>query len=1230
MNRIFNIIWSRTKEKWIVVSEKVKGNGKVPSSPLRSLAALTAFFAAGGAAYAIDSGSLPTGGQITSGSGTIATSGTQMTVNQSSQQLIANWNTFNIGENAAVRFNQPNSSAAALNRIFDQNPSQIMGSLSSNGQVFLLNPSGIIFGRTARVDVGGLVASSLNMLDSDFLAGKYTFTGNSSSGALLNQGVIKARDGGVVALLAPKVTNEGSVTANSGSILLAAGNKVSLDFTGDGLISFTVDQGAVDALVENKGFIKADGGVVVMTARAADVLRMATATNSGVIEARTIQNKAGRILLLSDMQNGQTTVSGTLDASAPDGGNGGFIETSGGRVMISDGTIVTTLAPQGKSGRWLIDPTNFTISSGSASQTVSGIGAATLETALGGGDVTIATSNTANGTDLGDINVNADVTWSVNMLTLTAHHDININAVMKANNASLVLNYGWNGLGEGAETYGASGNLNMGFNPDGTFKGRVDFFKAGGVIPRSGTGFLTINNHGYTVITDLGLEGSLTGKDLQGINSGLGGYYALGSNIDASQTASWNSDKGFMPIGSSGSPFTGAFDGLGHIIDKLTINRPDLADVGLFGNAEGTIRNVGLVDASITGKNYVGGLVGRNFGDITNSYATGSVTGGGYEVGGLVGLNYGGTITSSYAKGSVVGNEGDVGGLVGYNFGDITSSYATGSVNGNGDDVGGLVGFNYGGTITSSYATGSVVGNGDYCGGLAGYNHGTITNSYATGSVEGNGNYVGGLAGYNDGSIDNSHASGEVTGWGIVGGLVGYNHKGGTITSSYASGNVTGSKYGVVLSGQVGDNYSGIPNFYATGSLGENGNFVGGLVGDNYGAISNSYATGNVTANGVTSRFVGGLVGYCYGSISNSYATGNVVGSGNYVGGLAGLLHHSGTISNSYATGSVEGNSYVGGLVGLNWSGGTIANSYATGSVTGNNYVGGLVGDNHGTIANSYAAGSVTGSSYVGGLVGYNYGTIEKSYARGRVSGGNYTGALVGYDDGNISHSFYEKDANPLLTGVGNYGDEPGYVYGMSTANMKLLANFTEATAANGNVNPGWDFTTPVWKIDPANNGGYPYLSWQTFSSGLPSKPYERPVLSEPLPVTGHSYQGAPIAPPPPLVPEGQLLEAKIVSPPSRSAPGLILVIVPQFLIVPGSVFSFVLPEEVKSAVSESGVAEKVTLLDGSPLPAWLHYSPETMTFTATDMPRGVTELKVLVMVGGKRWIVDITMQQAP
>ncbi|EAT59359.1 autotransporter-associated beta strand repeat-containing protein [Chlorobium ferrooxidans] len=344
MNRVFNIIWSKSKERWIVVSEKVKTSGGVPKSRLKSLAVLIALFASAERAYALDPGSLPSGGVITSGEGTITTSGTQLTVNQSTPQMIANWQSFNIGADAGVRFNQPNSSSAVLNRITDQNPTQIMGSLSANGRVFLLNPSGIIFGSTARVDVGGLVASSLNMLDSDFLSGRYRFSNSGSAGHVINQGTITAMPGGVVALIAPKVTNEGSVSAPGGSVALAGGNQVSLDFHGDGLITLTVDQGAVDALAENKGLIKADGGRVIMTAKAADALVQSVVNNSGIIEARSLQARGGRIIL--DAEGGMTMIAGKVDASSPDG-KGGSVIATGDRVLVKDGAHLTASGATG-------------------------------------------------------------------------------------------------------------------------------------------------------------------------------------------------------------------------------------------------------------------------------------------------------------------------------------------------------------------------------------------------------------------------------------------------------------------------------------------------------------------------------------------------------------------------------------------------------------------------------------------------------------------------------------------------------------------------------------------------------------------------------------------------------------------------------------------------------------------------------------------------------------------
>ena len=342
MNKSYRLIWNAAKEAWVVAAETVKNRGSMPSFVVGSAILMAAVLCGALPASALDPGALPTGGAITAGSGSISVSGSQMTINQQTQQMIANWNSFNIGANAGVRFNQPGSTASALNRINDQNPTQIMGSLSANGRVFLINPSGIVFGQTARVDVGGLVASSLNMLDSDFMAGRYRFSNSGAAGPVINQGLINAMPGGVVALIAPVVQNEGTINAPGGAAAMIAANQVDVDFTGDGLINYTVSQGAVDALAENKGLIKADGGMVVMTARAASSLTTAVVNNSGIIEAKGLINRGGAIILEAGdgatTETGSIINTGSLDASNSSGA-GGRVDLNAGRFISQTGSI---------------------------------------------------------------------------------------------------------------------------------------------------------------------------------------------------------------------------------------------------------------------------------------------------------------------------------------------------------------------------------------------------------------------------------------------------------------------------------------------------------------------------------------------------------------------------------------------------------------------------------------------------------------------------------------------------------------------------------------------------------------------------------------------------------------------------------------------------------------------------------------------------------------------------
>jgi filamentous hemagglutinin family protein len=205
---------------------------------------------------------LPSGGSVSSGSATVTTGPTTLTVDQTSQNAVLNWQSFSIGRDNKVVFVQPTSNSVALNRVLGPDPSVILGNLSANGKVFLVNPNGVLFGRGATVNVGGLVASTLGISDADFMAGRYAFTG--SGGTVLNEGAINA-DGGYVALLGATVANTGVIQANLGTVALAAGEAITLDVAGDGLLNVAIDNGAVNGLVRNGGLLRADGGRVLMT-----------------------------------------------------------------------------------------------------------------------------------------------------------------------------------------------------------------------------------------------------------------------------------------------------------------------------------------------------------------------------------------------------------------------------------------------------------------------------------------------------------------------------------------------------------------------------------------------------------------------------------------------------------------------------------------------------------------------------------------------------------------------------------------------------------------------------------------------------------------------------------------------------------------------------------------------------------------------------------------------------
>jgi len=326
-------------------------------------------------------GALPSLREVRAGSATVQVSGSRMDVNQATRQASLDWDTFNVGSSAEVRFNQPDSKSVSFNRVLGSDPSVIAGKLSSNGRVILTNAQGILFAPGAEVNVGSLVASALQDASGDFSNGTATFSGR--GGNVVNQGTITAADAGHVILLGARVSNEGLITANAGKVLLGSGDAVRLDFAGDSLISLAVDASLVDAAVSNGGVIRASEGVVILTAKAASGLATAVVQTGGLIEAKGLSRQGGTIR----MDSANVTVNGTLDASSASAQGGevyvhgtdsaavsGSINvtglTKGGFIDISApalGDVNFDNLHLGQGGEILLDPKNiFIVTSGAA------------------------------------------------------------------------------------------------------------------------------------------------------------------------------------------------------------------------------------------------------------------------------------------------------------------------------------------------------------------------------------------------------------------------------------------------------------------------------------------------------------------------------------------------------------------------------------------------------------------------------------------------------------------------------------------------------------------------------------------------------------------------------------------------------------------------------------------------------------------------------------------------
>ena len=399
---------------------------------------------------------LPQGGEVAAGAADIAKSQAEMAIHQATENAVINWQSFNIAANERVNIFQPNAQAALLNRVLGGNPSEIFGTLTANGHVFLVNPAGVLFAPGAQVDAGAITAAAMNITNADFMAGKYAFVGAAESGKVINRGTLRAADAGAVALLGRDVTNEGVVVAKKGAAILAAAEDVTLDFTGDGKVTVVPSKAALRQTVTNKGIVEADGGLVFMTAATGDALVSSAVNQEGVVRAASLDGKAGAVRMTANdvrlaagsvtdvsgakagtveigggwqgagdlahaknvtiergasvradataadaaggtvavWSDGMTRFAGEITARGKGTGAGGAVETSGAKVQITGSVNASSEA--GKAGEWLIDPGDIEVKARAAGDPEAGSQAdvQTVTNSLNGGtSVTIQTAN---------------------------------------------------------------------------------------------------------------------------------------------------------------------------------------------------------------------------------------------------------------------------------------------------------------------------------------------------------------------------------------------------------------------------------------------------------------------------------------------------------------------------------------------------------------------------------------------------------------------------------------------------------------------------------------------------------------------------------------------------------------------------------------------------------------------------------------------------------------------
>lgn len=581
----------------------------------RILPALIAGCFASGAAFAN-----PMGAHVINGQASFSNQGNVLSITNTPGAII-NWQSFSINAGETTRFIQQSANSAVLNRIVGQDPSKILGALQSNGRVFLINPNGILFGTGAKIDVNGLIASTLNISNEDFLAGRMNFKIGDKAGDLKNEGAITTPSGGKVYLIAPNVENSGIITSPKGEVMLAAGHTVQLvDSVNPDMhvvisapehqalnIGQIITQGGktgiFGALVQQRGIVSADSAVVGENGRivfkASREARLGAGSKTtangvnggsvsvkssgatlieGVVQAKGESSKGGQVHVLGNQvgvingaaidasgktgggtvliggdyqgkgtvrnaavtyTDGQATIKADATANGnggkvivwaddttrsyahisarggEEGGNGGFVETSGKRYLDVGSAYPDVRAPKGNAGSWLLDPENVEITSVDSNVTagsifqpattgLSQLSAATLRSYLETTGSAIV-DTTGGGSGMGNITVNAAITPNLSVartLTLKAHGDIVLNAQVSASGNALHVDMQADQDSNGT----GSITLTQGINSNGgnvSLRGNSITLGAAGHV-YAGAGAITLTANGSNGMISLG------------------------------------------------------------------------------------------------------------------------------------------------------------------------------------------------------------------------------------------------------------------------------------------------------------------------------------------------------------------------------------------------------------------------------------------------------------------------------------------------------------------------------------------------------------------------------------------------------------------------------------------------------------------------------------------------------------------------------------------------------